>query len=89
MNARLRNSVATIAIGCLVVWAASSADAQNRVRKNPGALDQGQQGLGDQTQEQQLKMQMMMDRKAKANQTLSNTMKKHSDTQQGTTQNMK
>jgi hypothetical protein len=45
--------------------------------------------LGDLGQEQQLKMQMALDRQSKANQIMSNMLKKISDTAQGITQNLK
>jgi hypothetical protein len=45
--------------------------------------------LGDLSEEQQLKMQMLMDRRLKANEAASNIMKKSSDTSSGIIGNMK
>jgi hypothetical protein len=45
--------------------------------------------LSDMSQEQQLKLQMALDRRTKALQTLSNILKKTSDTSQGIIQNLK
>jgi hypothetical protein len=49
----------------------------------------GMDSLGDLSQEQQLKMQMMMDQRSKLEETLSNIMKKMSDTSESIVQNLK
>jgi hypothetical protein len=54
-----------------------------------GSLHLGYDALSDMTQEQQLRLQMALDRRNKAAETLANIQKKISDTNQGIIQNIK
>lgn len=65
--------------------AASASAASSQVRCQHGRADD----LGDMSQSQQMKLQMQMDRRAKANQTASNIAKKQADTASAVTGNMK
>lgn len=57
--------------------------SNNAHSKNPN------NSLSDLSEEDQLRLQMQMDRRSKAEETLSNTMKKQSDTENGIIKNMK
>ena len=55
----------------------------------PADSDQDKDSLSDMTETQQLRMQMLMDRRSKAMETLSNLMKKNADTQSAILSNLK
>jgi hypothetical protein len=59
------------------------------MRAAQDSLKDQKDALSDMSQEQQLKMQMMMDRMSKAEQAMSNMMKKASETSSGIISNLK
>jgi hypothetical protein len=58
-------------------------------QKASALLEKLKDSLSELGQEQQLRMQMIMDRMAKADETMSNALKKISDTADAITQNLK
>lgn len=82
MNVQLRHDVAASQPRQRV---ARSAELDAYLAREKASKD----SLSEMSEEEQLKLQMAMDRRSKALETISNLMKKASDTQQGVVKNIK
>ncbi len=86
----MKRMLALIACLALPLLAGTSVRAQTPTPNKPVAKPQtNNDSVNEMSEEQQLKLQMQMDRKKKAQETLSNQEKKNSDTDSAIIKNMK